>query len=62
MSPQMAANLASMSNMARLRGELVMRSRTSKHPIQFYGELRYAASTLTDGDTFSFSLTGTVDA
>ena len=52
-------NLASISNMARLRGELVMRSQTSKYPIQFYGELRYATSTLTDGDTFSFSLTGT---
>lgn len=52
-------NLVSISNMARLRGELIMRSQTSRHPIQFYGELRYAMSSLTDGDDFSYSLTGT---
>jgi len=52
-------NLVSISNMARLRGELIMRSQTSRHPIQFYGELRYAMSSLTDGEDFSYSLTGT---
>ena len=51
-------NLVSISNMARLRGELVMRSQTSKHPMQFYGELRYAMSSLTDGEDFSYTLAG----
>ena len=52
-------NIVSVSNMARLRGELLMRSQTSRYPMQFYGELRFAMSSLTDGEDFTYSISGT---
>jgi hypothetical protein len=49
-------SLTSLSNMVRLRGEFLSRSQFNKQPYFIYGELRAASSTLSEGDSFSYSV------